>query len=646
MFFTLQSLARFGSTAACETSSPLRAMPLCSLDDSDAEIECPDDDIFDYCEPAAELAGPWSPPPDCAEEFAVKDPPEIPTPRSKESSVKLSPDSTPDSASSPASTTAPSVSPSASTAASSSPAAVLPVVPGPKRRKYSSKRAPRAADVVSAEEEAMNQKIAQFATNPCFIAQQKWPAGVKHQMCAKWRQWRFRWLAKIKREKNITIGERTWTWDSDEDFEAVRGRIEVAWWLCVSEDTSRPSADRGHAMAQAIKLLQFRGERQAIFQGPSVLLTYNGPWGLFTREAVGIDKTSQDVDGAVAKLAVFPPAVRLFKEMQQKVQELQERSVVSQFAVSLELCTKSFAAGAVRVHFHVWLLTSLKLLPRKEVIFRDSFPYLSEDACTRMALSGRDGGAKFVACFYVLAPKIGSIMSYGTKKPWVDFVVKPWWITTQYAAGKLSGESAASCYLRSVVGAEANLRQLEYVEARRRQSAQLQLQREVEIAIRSSQNKFRVVPEVELWASQYDTTRDRFRFLVLDGPSQMGKTRFAASLTSPEKFFYCDCSAVKQPDLRSFDSTLFDVLLFDELQAEAAIGIKKLLQASNDLCTLGSSPTNQHAYTVRLHRVKLVIASNHWREDLRCLPTPDQNWLRDNSVYVFVDRKLYETSNQ
>ena len=45
--------------------------------------------------------------------------------------------------------------------------------------------------------------------------------------------------------------------------------------------------------------------------------------------------------------------------------------------------------------------------------------------------------------------------------------------------------------------------------------------------------RMRVLPEVEAWLKTFEQDLFRYKFLVLDGPSQMGKTIYARSL-SPE----------------------------------------------------------------------------------------------------------------
>ncbi len=70
--------------------------------------------------------------------------------------------------------------------------------------------------------------------------------------------------------------------------------------------------------------------------------------------------------------------------------------------------------------------------------------------------------------------------------------------------------------------------------------------------------------------------------------------------------------------------------------ASSAIGQKKLLQASSDVCKLGVSPTMQHVYDVYVSRTKIVVASNVWASELEKLPKREADWLQENSTCVHV----------
>ena len=113
-------------------------------------------------------------------------------------------------------------------------------------------------------------------------------------------------------------------------------------------------------------------------------------------------------------------------------------------------------------------------------------------------------------------------------------------------------------------------------------------------------------------ASVVFSVRHRYPFLVLDGPSSVGKTRFAASLTAPFRFVYCDCSNGAYLDLHGLDSESHDAILLDEMGLERAVALKKLLQAGPDICKLGVSPTMVHAYSVYSYRMRISIATNTW----------------------------------
>ena len=49
--------------------------------------------------------------------------------------------------------------------------------------------------------------------------------------------------------------------------------------------------------------------------------------------------------------------------------------------------------------------------------------------------------------------------------------------------------------------------------------------------------------------------------------------------------------------------------------------------------TLGQSPTQQHAYTIFVYAIPLIVCTNIW-----CHEDP---WLQANSIYVEVDSKLW-----
>ena len=158
-----------------------------------------------------------------------------------------------------------------------------------------------------------------------------------------------------------------------------------------------------------------------------------------------------------------------------------------------------------------------------------------------------------------------------------------------------------------------------------------------------SQRCFRVVKEVEMWDSEYDALRARYKFCVLDGLSMMGKTAFARSkCPAGMEVFEINCAAGGEFDLRPYKYGKHGLVLCNDIEAEAVAAQRKLFQAGTSLVQLGTSPTNVHVYSVYVHRVRIICASNNWMESLGRLTPADRAWIEDNSVYVHVDRPLWD----
>ena len=147
---------------------------------------------------------------------------------------------------------------------------------------------------------------------------------------------------------------------------------------------------------------------------------------------------------------------------------------------------------------------------------------------------------------------------------------------------------------------------------------------------------------VSEWVLDLSVPRDRRKFLVLDGPSRMGKTAFACSLVAPGATLEVNCAGVLDPPLRAFSRKHHRLILFDEASTRMVLKNRRLFQAPNTAVTVGSSPTNALAYDLYLNGTLLVAASNNWEKELAALPSEDRSWLDANMVYVLVKEKLFK----
>ena len=135
--------------------------------------------------------------------------------------------------------------------------------------------------------------------------------------------------------------------------------------------------------------------------------------------------------------------------------------------------------------------------------------------------------------------------------------------------------------------------------------------------------------EVQGLMAELAQVKHRYRFLVLCGPSGLGKTEYAKSLYGPKATHECDCSSTSTPDLKGFDRNCHQAVLFDEARPETVLQNKKLFQAHISGAVLGQTTTGCYSYKVWAWQRLLMITTNHW--DVSGLDPADQAWLRVNA---------------
>ena len=95
------------------------------------------------------------------------------------------------------------------------------------------------------------------------------------------------------------------------------------------------------------------------------------------------------------------------------------------------------------------------------------------------------------------------------------------------------------------------MRQLDQHEELVQEEVMMQRYTEGQAAVSAQLSPFKVIPQVGEWKLQYFAPEfaaaSRFKFLVLEGDSRFGKTRFACSSFGVEHTYVCNCQGVKQP---------------------------------------------------------------------------------------------------
>ncbi len=544
--------------------------------------------------------------------------------------------------------------------------AVTPVSKDTKRRRLFEKCA--QWESMSPEKlEKPNPKV--FLSNPCFQLYKNLPRDQKMKVVTRMRQKKFRILDNLKKGEQIIYHGKTYSWPKQPDEEeAFKASVFIALFFDLAACPTAATEERGFAMDRLLVLqssgvLTLSGKHleEQVLRQQSILMTYQGAWGLLVDIKPPASMTLEHLTQLV-KMHV--PAKKMFEQFLDHFQNLIATNKIKQFVVAQEICGTTWSTDSeVRVHFHAWIKKGPGFTVQLEdLCWLGSAPYVNQSALEFFGGRGsRSATASYSGAFYLQVDKIGAVRQQGTVMPFTGYHVKDYWITTMLTSQKITFDTARSLYVQCLVRAENNVRQLDYVE---RMTLDMLAARDKEAAeadILKSEVAFKSIPEVEAWRMQFSTVRSRYLFLVLDGPSRTGKTRFAYSLSPPptsemaspttpslssppgsrQHVYYADCSG-GLPDLRNFRRKQHRILVLDELHPKNAVLLKKIMQASNDEAIMGASPTMQHAYRVNSYQTMIVVTTNTWASGCEKMPIFDVDWLKANSVYVRVTSPLWK----
>ena len=141
------------------------------------------------------------------------------------------------------------------------------------------------------------------------------------------------------------------------------------------------------------------------------------------------------------------------------------------------------------------------------------------------------------------------------------------------------------------------------------------------------------------WRPQYSVFQHRYLRLVLDGPSQTGKTSWARGQDEVGRVYEVNCAGAKQMNMRGFAHGLHTTVVADEATPSLIMASKKLSQAQCSKATLGQSPTMKDVFDVFVHGVKFIICANDGMSKVSSLGDEDKDWRRGNAVYFYVAKE-------
>ena len=350
------------------------------------------------------------------------------------------------------------------------------------------------------------------------------------------------------------------------------------------------------------------------------------------------------MDELVTRLRHEPTAKELWGRVMDHGQRIKPLAGADDVAVCLEVCPETYMLQkTLRLHIHMFLKSNGQNLRLRHMDFYDFEGCTSHVSTSIGGLCSTKGRSNWSGFFYCcLKDKLGTVFTEATKTPFTKFMVNPAWILSLVQAQKLSISAARELLVRCV-NASRHLKELESYDNELEKSEVQVAIKEAQVLLVTNLKKQKFYDQAHSFVKQFDEPLHRYKFLVLSGPSRVGKTAFAKTLCEDGKeVLEVNCASGDEPNLRAYRLRLHGLILFDEIVAGQVAQQRKLFQAQSAPVQMGCSATNCHSYDVFVWRKRLVLASNNWHSSLAQLGAGDKEWIHANSIVLDVDAAMWE----
>lgn len=392
----------------------------------------------------------------------------------------------------------------------------------------------------------------------------------------------------------------------------------------------------------------------------AMLLTWHGNWGEHedgVTKATTIYTTHEDVFQDIRGLPYWQRLADRFFKFMQSAATAQGFGHVS---IAIEMCMKSPELG--KVHLHSMISGGKQRLTEKlwHPYTFDGFPVAHVSLSSIMSMTSASGkpnkkanvdvfGSAAAlrrsreAHFYLQYDKHGMITQRTNYVKNQDFPVAKRWIWNALKIRKISLEGAVDECIEARDGARTAVSELEWLISRAAATAAQEESIVILKQIKANTRPFREKPPLVLeWFAQYSASGrgklSRFKPLVLDGDTRLGKSSWVSSWFAPGEVLALNCQDISEPNMKEYNRKKHKCILFEEASWELVHNNKLLFQAGPYNVTCGRSATNCMAYEVFVYMVPMVICTNDF---FGKIDPQSSKYVDSNVLYMPLQEKCY-----
>ena len=291
------------------------------------------------------------------------------------------------------------------------------------------------------------------------------------------------------------------------------------------------------------------------------------------------------------------------------------------FTMSKETCPTTDTS-----HYHLYVHSPKQMEHKQSYWIVDGvLPDIRPNTATGTGYGiARDRGHFYVECIH----KIDHVSEY-TNYRWEKYPVpvKASWILTLWKQHKIHTYRVEEClkYYRSATRNTLEIINIALQHERTQQAARIEAERAAALALQDK--PFKDYPIIECWKHQYTLTLHRYKFLIVSGPTRIGKSNLIRS-HFPDAFVHNDVI-----NWTGYDPTQHTAIMFEDIPGwtEMVSVTHKVMFQAGGVVSVHTSPTNVNHIVIDLTAKPMIILTNDTQHFLW------PNYARANSFHLEID---------